>query len=259
MICANVACTPHLGEVIDPAREAVARLLPKIAGVTDTVARREGMDRMGTADPDPGGSITVVSGLPRSGTSLMMQMLEAAGMPILRDDARKPDPSNPSGYYELAAVKSTARDPSWVARAPGHAVKVIHALLPLLPRDRSYRVILMLRNLREVIASQAQMLEARGQPPGDLPEARLAEIFAAQLEETRQTLDCDACFEWMEVQYADLITDARSVALEVSRFLGLSPSHAAPSAESAHAATSTAVEAMSAVVDASLYRVRKHP
>lgn len=201
---------------------------------------------MESADPDFDGSITVVSGLPRSGTSLMMQMLEAAGMPILRDDLRLPDPSNPSGYYELAAVKSTARDPSWVARAPGHAVKVIHALIPLLPRDRSYRVILMLRNLREVIASQAQMLEARGRAPGSLSEARLTEIFAAQLEETRQTLDGDACFEWMEVQHADLIRDARSVARKVSRFLGLTGS-----------ATSTPVEAMTAVVDSSLYRVRK--
>lgn len=194
-------------------------------------------------ESDTGGSITVVSGLPRSGTSLMMQMLEAAGMSILRDDERKPDASNPSGYYELAAVRATARDASWVARAPDHAVKVIHALIPSLPPNRSYRVILMLRDLAEVIASQAKMFAALGRPAGGLTEARLAEIFAAQLDETRQTLAASACFSWIEVQHGDLMEDARSVALEVSRFLGLSESPAT-------------LEAMSAVIDRNLYRAR---
>lgn len=207
------------------------------------------MDGTNSATPDPDDQITVVSGLPRSGTSLMMQVLEASGMSMLCDSERGPDSFNPRGYYELAAVKATARDASWVAHAPGHAVKVIHALIPLLPRDRSYRVILMLRDLHEVIASQAQMLAARGQPSGGLPNTRLAEIFAAQLDETRQTLAQDPCFEWIEVQHAHLIDDPRNVVLEVSRFLYLS--------DPANSETLSQIDAMSAVVDADLVHTPK--
>ncbi len=168
----------------------------------------------------------------------MMQMLEAAGVPILCDDERTPDDSNPRGYYELAAVKATARDASWVARAPGHAVKVIHALLHHLPLDRSYRVILMKRDLREVIASQARMLATTGQPQGELPEERLADIFAAQLDQARQTLDSNSCFEWLEVHHGDLIANGRDTAHEISRFLNLCNS----------------IDAMSAVIDQALHR-----
>ena len=225
MICANVASTFSLN------------------------VRTDCMDRMESPKPDFRDSITVITGLPRSGTSLMMQMLEAAGVPILCDDERKRDASNPNGYYELAAVKATARDTSWVARAPGYAVKVIHALVPVLPRDRSYRVILMLRDLAEVIDSQARMLAARGQPAGKLPEARLAEIFAAQLDETRHTLEAGACFDWIEVQHGNLIEDGRVVAQRVSQFLGLCDPGSSPD--------TARIKAMGAVVDPALYRARK--
>lgn len=186
-------------------------------------------------------AIIVVSGHPRSGTSLMMQMLEAAGVPILCDEERKRDASNPNGYYELAAVKTTARDSSWVSRAPGHAVKVIHALLPHLPRDRSYRVILMERDLREVIASQARMLTVRGQAQVGLPEARLAAIYAAQLDEARQLLERVPCFEWIEVRHAELIAAGQNAARAVSRFLALSQG----------------AEPMRAAIDPDLYRTRR--
>jgi hypothetical protein len=207
------------------------------------------MERSGSHNLDSENQIIVVSGLPRSGTSVMMQMLEAADVPILCDEARKPDPSNPNGYYELEAVKASARDASWIDRAPGHAVKVIHALIPALPRDRSYRVILMLRNLQEVIASQAQMLAETGQAAGELPPARLAEIFAQQLDETRGTLEREPCFAWLEVQHADLLDDAGKVASRVSRFLNLPDSATTPD--------TARCEAMSAVVDPNLYRARR--
>jgi len=196
----------------------------------------------------PGAAIVVVTGHPRSGTSLMMQMLEAAGVSILRDNDRPGDVSNPNGYYELAAVKSTARDSTWVDGAPGHAVKVIHALLPHLPRDRSYRVILMQRDLREVIESQARMLDGRSDArsdPGadasrDLPDARLEEIYAAQLDETRELLDREPCFEWIEVRHADLIAGDRETTLAIRRLLNLSARD----------------EAMREAIDPTLYRSR---
>src|SRR5512139_599996 len=91
--------------------------------------------------------VTVVSGLPRSGTSLVMQMLAAGGMPLLADEARRPDPDNPRGYFEYAAVRAIARDAGFVALAAGRAVKVVAPLLRHLPATQSYRVLLVERRI----------------------------------------------------------------------------------------------------------------
>lgn len=163
----------------------------------------------------------VVSGLPRSGTSLMMGLLEAAGVSILQDHARAPDASNPRGYYELNAVKRTASDPSWLADAPGRAVKVIHRLLDTLPRDRLYRVILMRRPASEVVASQDRMLARLGEAPIDLPGSRLAEILEAQLAEATTLLDREPCFEWISVDYPALVADPVLQCARWIAFLGL--------------------------------------
>lgn len=187
--------------------------------------------------PDTRSRITVASGIPRSGTSLVMQMLEAAGLPILCDDARSPDSFNPHGYYELEAVKATARDTSWIEGAPGHAVKVISTLLPALPREYPYRVILIERDLAEVVASQARMLGSRESRIG---EQRLIEIFAAQREETRALLDREDHFEWIAVQHADLLRHPACVAKALAAFLELPQ----------------AAEEMAAVVAPGLYRER---
>jgi len=193
------------------------------------------------ADLSDEAPVVVVSGLPRSGTSLMMQMLEAAGVSPLCDDHRPPDESNPRGYYELEAVRATGRNASWVALAPGRAVKVIHMLLEKLPRDRRYQVIVMERNLDEVLASQERMLERLGEnvAPGD--PARLAAIFERQLAAAKKLLDEEACFERLSVPYADLIREPSSWARKIIGFLNLD---AAP-------------DSLATVVDPTLYRNRK--
>lgn len=188
----------------------------------------------------PHAPITVVSGLPRSGTSMMMQMLEASGMPILCDHERTRDESNPNGYYELEAVKSTARDASWVEAAPGHVVKVIHALLPHLPADYRYRVILMQRDVREVVTSQSRMLGSLESDASQLSDERLADIFRVQLDETRQLLERDPRFEWIAVRHADLFDEDDLTVRRICRFLDLSD----------------CAEAMRDRVDPALYRVR---
>jgi hypothetical protein len=104
-------------------------------------------------------TITIVSGLPRSGTSLMMQMLEAGGMDILTDGIRKIDKNNPWGYYEFEKVKNLGKDNSWLNLCNGKVVKIISILLYDLPTDRKYNVIFMKRNLQEVLASQRKMLD----------------------------------------------------------------------------------------------------
>ncbi len=167
------------------------------------------------------GEIIVVSGLPRSGTSLMMQMLDAAGIPILQDELRGADDSNPRGYYELEAVKASRRDVGWVDRATGHAVKVIHALLPYLPRERRYRVILMERPVGQVVRSQNRMLEASGDVGDGISSRRLGEILDTQLEQSRRLLENEACFEWMAVSYPQLIAEPRQQAARIIDFLDL--------------------------------------
>ncbi|MDG2332881.1 MAG: sulfotransferase [Myxococcota bacterium] len=165
--------------------------------------------------------ITVVSGIPRSGTSMMMSMLGAAGLPLLSDDKRAPDPSNPRGYFEFEAVKSTQKDPRWLEGAAGHAVKVVHALLHALPERYAYRVLLMRRPLESVVASQNRMLQRLGQTGGGIDDERLAQILSAQLDESRQLLEERACFEWIEVDYPGLMADPLSKLRHLGDFLDL--------------------------------------
>lgn len=189
------------------------------------------------AAPEP---IVVVSGVPRSGTSLLMQMLERGGMPVLVDGVRSPDADNPHGYYELEAVKRTRQDAGWLAEAPGRAVKVIHALVPSLPADRAYRVIVVRRRFDEVLASQRAMLARRGEPDAGLDDARLAEIFRAQLDELAAWVDSAPDAQRLEVAHAEILRAPRTVSVRVADFLArpLDP------------------DSMAAVVDAALHRQR---
>src|SRR5262245_12033356 len=110
--------------------------------------------------------ITIVSGLPRSGTSLMMQMLQAGGLPILCDQVRAADDDNPRGYLEFEKVRQLAKDAGWMNQADGKVLKVVSLLLYHLPPGFEYRVVFMRRNLDEILRSQEKMLNRRGEPPG---------------------------------------------------------------------------------------------
>lgn len=171
-------------------------------------------------------AVVVVTGLPRSGTSLMMAILGAAGVPLLEDDARPADASNPRGYHELAAVRATARDARWLEAAAGRAVKVVHRLLADLPRDRPYDVIVMRRPLAEVVASQDRMLERLGAPPTGLPAARVAAVLAAQLDEVLALLEREPCFRWTAIDYPRLVRDPVGETARVLAFLGVEASAA---------------------------------
>ncbi len=187
--------------------------------------------------------ITIVSGLPRSGTSLMMQMLAAGGLPPLTDEVRVPNESNPRGYFEYEAVKQLRQERGWLPAARGRAVKIIHLLLPELPNDGtfSFRVILMQRAIAEVISSQRQMLVREGRAAASIPDEQLARIYGSQLEKTEKWLAGALGFQVLRVNHRALLTDPGTVAAEVNRFLGgaLDPA------------------AMARVVDPSLYRERQ--
>ena len=164
--------------------------------------------------------VTVVSGLPRSGTSMMMEMLAAGGVPVLTDGARAADPDNPRGYFELESVKGTASDAGWLADAPGKAVKVIHFLLPELPSGYEYRVLFMHRDMREALASQETMLRRQGRRGADLDSRQLAEIFASQLRRVREWVAGQSHFATLDVHYQQVIDDPAGQAARVNRFLG---------------------------------------
>jgi hypothetical protein len=172
--------------------------------------------------PAPAAPIIVVSGLPRSGTSMLMQMLEAGGVPVLSDAARPPDASNPRGYYELERVKRlhVDTDTSWLTDGQGKALKIISFLLPHLPDVHSYRVIFMLRPLPEIVASQNRMLEALGQERGNANEADLLRSYEVHLASVRSFLANRRSLATIDVHYRDIVARPEAESIRIARFLG---------------------------------------
>lgn len=184
--------------------------------------------------------ITVVSGIPRSGTSLMMQMLAAGGMAVLTDGQRTADPNNPRGYYELELVKSLARNPEIIAEADSKVVKVISSLLTSLPAGYEYRIIFMRRPLTEVVASQDRMLERLGKQVPAAPRESVMNAFERHLTQVRNWISAQPGVSALYVDYAALIADAHGEASRISAFLGVQLD----------------VAAMAGKVEQSLYRER---
>lgn len=164
--------------------------------------------------------ITIVSGLPRSGTSMMMKMLEAGGLPALTDGLRAADTDNPEGYYEFERVKKIREDKSWLPSARGKAVKMIYALLYDLPGGYDYRVLMMRRNIDEVVASQARMLERSGRPGANLPPDKLKAVFAQHLRKIDDWLRTQPDFAVLDVDYNAMLTEPGPGIESVHAFLG---------------------------------------
>ncbi len=164
--------------------------------------------------------ITVVSGLPRSGTSVMMQMIAAGGMPVLTDGERKPDEDNPRGYYEYEAVKQIRQDASWLPLAQGQAVKMVHLLLKELPATYNYRVILMKRHIEEVLSSQKVMLERNEKTGAAIAAEQLGKIFTAQMQDVESWLRVQPNFRLLIVSYNDLIASPLREAEGIAAFCG---------------------------------------
>jgi hypothetical protein len=186
-----------------------------------------------------GPPIIVVSGLPRSGTSMVMRMLEQGGVQILTDEVRLPDARNPGGYFEFAAVKTLDKgNQAWLRDARGKAVKIVSWLVTWLPEGYDYRVILMQRELEEVIASQDEMLRARGVVAD--PVERTRRLYVEHLEQVRRFLDRRKCFVTLEVDYRAVIEQPHLHASRIAEFLG----------------SGLDLERMAAVVDSTLYHYR---
>ena len=184
--------------------------------------------------------ITVVSGLPRSGTSMLMKMLEAGGMTPLTDNLRAADVDNPNGYYEFERVKKLPQgDVVWLDEAEGKVVKIIAALVPFLPDGHMYRVIFMQRNIREVLASQKKMLEHRGATQ-TVSDEELAGIFEKHLLQVDHWIRTHPNVSRLDVNYNELMQNPAPIADQLRLFLDLELDSAR----------------MARVVDPSLYRQR---
>jgi len=165
--------------------------------------------------------IPIVSGLPRSGTSLMMSMLAAGGLEVLTDQLRTPDDDNPVGYFELEDVKKLIKgEHSWLAGSNGKAVKVISTLLPYLPHGYHYRIIFMRRPMEEVLASQRKMLINRGENPDKISDDQMAEIFEKNLLQTERWINSQAHATRIDINYKQLIADPRPLVAEINILLG---------------------------------------
>jgi len=184
--------------------------------------------------------ITIVSGLPRSGTSLMMQMLAAGGMSILSDGERRADVDNPRGYLEWERIKQLPKDPTCIAEAEGKAVKVISQLLLSLPPQHEYRVIFMERPLPEVMASQDEMLRRRGTFDPSEDSSVMVRAFQDHLYQIDAWLNSKPNIAVSRVQYHSLLRAPKETVESIARFLEISAD----------------TEAMARQADETLYRQR---
>lgn len=187
--------------------------------------------------------ITIVSGLPRSGTSMMMAMLEAGGLTPLIDHIREPDDDNPKGYYEFERVKKIKEDTTWLPDARGKVVKMISMLLIDLPPGQDYRVVFMRRRMPEILASQQKMMQRRGTVRNDGPDdATMSAFFERHLNDVFKRMNARDDIKLLEVDYNGMLEgNAKPQVDQIATFLDNSVDR----------------DKMLAVIDKQLYRQRK--
>lgn len=186
-------------------------------------------------------AVVIVSGLPRSGTSMMMKMLEAGGLEILTDHIRTPNEDNPKGYYEFERVKKLPDgDVAWLPEAQGRVVKIISALLKHLPPTYPYKVLFMRRRMSEILASQRQMLVRRGEASDKVADDEMTRLFEKHLQDVFAWMAQQSNLTYLEIDYNAMLADPRPQVAQIQAFLGLALN----------------TQAMLAVVDPELYRQR---
>lgn len=184
----------------------------------------------------------MVSGLPRSGTSLMMQMLAAGGLELFYDDARKPDESNPRGYFEHRLTRGLPYDANWLSQCTGKVVKIISHLISYLPAVFHFDIIFMKRDLNEIIRSQNRMLQSLGSPVTD-DEDELRRKYEKHLTEIIPWIQQQENMRLLTVTYQSVINDPKRESQRIANFLN----------------TNLNISPMVQTVDTDLYRVRNNP
>lgn len=163
--------------------------------------------------------IIVVSGLPRSGTSLMMQILQSIGMQLYTDNKRKSDSSNPKGYFEHEKVKSIDKDSSWLTNVKGKAVKIISPLLRNLPDTYYYKIVLMYREIDEIIKSQQKMLVENNTLNSEIDHENLKKIFVKDIKETKRWIKEKSNCQFLEISYNDIVKNPETEIIKIKQFV----------------------------------------
>ncbi len=184
--------------------------------------------------------VILVSGLPRSGTSMMMKMLASGGIDIYTDNVRQADEDNPQGYYEVEKVKKLQENSAWLHHVRGRAVKIVSSLLYYVPFSLPYKVIFMRRDMQEILLSQKKMLERSGQAAEQAANDSLALKFETHLQKIIAWIDAQKHIDCLYIDYKQAIDDPLACAQKIQEFLG----------------RPLDIEAMAAAVNSSLYRNR---
>jgi hypothetical protein len=185
--------------------------------------------------------IVIVSGLPRSGTSMMMKMLNEGGLDVVTDNLRTADEDNPKGYYELEKVKQLDKDNSWLGDCRGKVIKIISMLLKPLPKEYRYKIVFMRRKMDEILASQKQMLIRRGQPTNTVADDKMAEMFTKHLKDIESFIANQPNFDCLYVSYNEVLENPTENIDRLNQFLG----------------GRLDTQAMQGVVDRALHRQRR--
>ncbi len=163
--------------------------------------------------------ITIVSGLPRSGTSMMMKILEAGGMEVVTDNIRKANEDNPQGYYEYERVKKIKEDTAWLKETRGKAFKMVSQLLYELPSNENYKVIFIKRKMNEILASQRRMLERMGNSKGDVSDEKMGEFFNKHLSKIVEWIEGRKYIDVLYVGYNDILENPGEQIKILNQFL----------------------------------------
>lgn len=198
--------------------------------------------RVQTDNQEESKCIIVVSGLPRSGTSMMMKILEAGRIPLLIDGVRGADENNPRGYYEFEEVKKLPEgDHSWLERAQGKVVKIVSPLIIFLPGNYNYKIIFIERAIPEILASQRKMLIDRGKAPDSVSEEELSQLFIKHREEALTWAKTKENVEYLVLNYNKILGKPKSSLERLNKFLN----------------RKLDLSSMLAAVDPALYRQRE--
>ena len=165
--------------------------------------------------------IIVVTGLPRAGTSLIMQILQSMGIELFTDNKRSPDKSNPKGYFEHELVKSIEKDSSWIKNVKGKAIKIVSPLLLYLPINYSYKIIFMNRDLDEIVQSQENMLLMKGVKKSQIEPEWLKQIFAKDLKHARTWIQELPNSESLGLSHSILLKNPELELEKIKKFLNI--------------------------------------
>lgn len=182
--------------------------------------------------------IIIVSGLPRTGTSMMMKMLEKGGIEVVTDGVREANVDNPKGYYEYEKVKKIKEDSGWLSGIKGKAVKMVSKLLLDLPEDYQYKIIFMERNIKEVLISQRKMLKRLNKPKPEVDDATMGQYYKKHLIEVKNWLESEKNIDYLSVSYNEVVEYPLRKSQKINDFLN----------------GRLNIEKMASVIDKNLYR-----